>query len=169
MPVMFTVDMPALSRSQAAMRWRELAAVLPEEARAETDQFGELILAPLPTNRHQLSCRASQKQLEQQLGGWAVTSLAINTRIGVRVPDVCWTAEPSRFTDDPAPSAPEICIEVASPGNSAKGLLDKAAAYLDSGAREAVIVELDSRIRCFDANGERPDSVFGLRLSLPVL
>lgn len=166
---MFVVDMPALTRSQAAARWRELAAVLPDETRAEIDQFGELILAPLPSNRHQLLCRALQRQLEQQLGGWAVTSLALNTRIGVRVPDVCWTAEPSRFLDDPAPAAPEVCIEVASPGNSVKGLLDKAAAYLDAGAREAIIVGLDGRIRFFDANGERADSALGLKLSLPEL
>jgi Uma2 family endonuclease len=63
--------------------------------------------------------------------------------------------------------APGICVEVASPGNAEKWLLEKAAAYLAAGATEVVIVELDGRIRFFGKDGERPNSAFGLRLTLP--
>ena len=163
---MFAVQVPALTSAQAAARWLELAPVAPEDGRAEMDQYGELTLSPLPTNRHQYLCGEIARQLLQQLGGSIIPSLAINTRIGIRVPDVCWTAEPRELLEDPAPRAPEVCVEVASPSNTEKWLLEKAAAYLDAGAREVVIVDLDGRIRFFDSSGQRADSAFGLRLSV---
>ena len=162
---MFAVEIPALSRAQAAARWLELAPMAPEDSRAEMDQFGELLLAPLPSNRHQIVCGDIARQLLEQLGGSVIPSLAINTRLGVRVPDMCWTASPATVLEDPASRAPEICVEVASAGNTEKWLLEKAAAYLDAGAREVVIVDVDRRIRFFDSNGLRADSAFGLQLA----
>ncbi len=164
---MFAVDIPALSRSEAAARWLQLATVVPEDGRPEMDQYGELLLAPLPSNCHQVIASEIAGQLRAQLGGTAATSIAINTRIGVRVPDVCWAAALETMLEDPASRAPEICVEVASPGNTEKWLLEKAAAYLDAGAREVVLIEVDGRIRYFEVGGERPDSAFGLHLSLP--
>ena len=161
---MFAIDLPALNDVAAAERWRALGPVMPEDGRPEMDEYGELFLAPLPTNRHQRVTSRIGSQIETAFEGEAIASLAIITRIGVRVPDMCWTARPELFQDDPAATAPEICVEVASPGNTQKWLLEKAAAYLDAGALEAVIVELDGRIRYFDANGERPTSVHGLQL-----
>jgi Uma2 family endonuclease len=163
---MFAVDIPALTRAAAAERWLRLAPVMPEDGRPEMDQYGELLLAPLPSNRHQVIASAISRQLQAQLGGTSATSVAINTRIGVRVPDVCWTAAVEKILEDPAPRAPEICVEVASPGNTEKWLLEKAAAYLDAGASEVILIGLDGRIRYFDAAGERADSAFGLRLTI---
>jgi Uma2 family endonuclease len=165
---MFAVDIPALSRSEAAARWLQLAPVMPEDGRPEMDQYGELILAPRPSNRHQVIASEIARQLGAQLGGTAAGSIAINTRIGVRVPDVCWAAALETMLEDPASLAPEICVEVASPGNTKKWLLEKAAAYLDAGAREVILIELDGGTRYFDVVGARADSAFGLQLSLPV-
>lgn len=80
-------------------------------------------------------------------------------------PDVCWNAEP--LVKDPTVPAPAICIEVQSPDNTRKELDQKLAAYLAAGSREVILVEMSGRIRHFDANGERADSAFGLRLTLP--
>ena len=163
---MFTVHAQALAPATLARRWNELALVLPEDGRAELDEYGELILAPLPTNRHQRIAGWIGSQLQHQLGG-EVGSFAISTRIGVRVPDMCWTGNAAKFESDPAPSAPEICVEVASPGNTSKWLLEKAAAYLAAGAAEVVIVELDGRIRFYGEAGGRDASSFDVVLGLP--
>lgn len=93
------------------------------------------------------------------------TRRAVVTRIGVRVPDVCWNPEP--HAEDPVVPGPAICIEVQSESNTRKELDEKLAAYLAAGAREVILVELSGRIRWFDANGERADSAFGLKLALP--
>jgi len=84
----------------------------------------------------------------------------------VRVPDVCWTAAVEKILEDPAPRAPEICVEVASPGNTEKWLLEKAAAYLDAGASEVILIGSTGAFAIFDAAGERADSAFGLRLTI---
>lgn len=54
-----------------------------------------------------------------------------------------------------------------SESNTRKELDEKLAAYLAAGARDVILVELSGRIRHFDANGERADSAFGLKLALP--
>lgn len=163
---MFPVHAQALNPTALARRWHELAPVLPEDGRAELDEYGELFLAPLPSNRHQRITGWISGQLQQALGG-EIGAFAISTRIGVRVPDACWTRDGARFEQDPAQTAPEICVEVASPGNTERWLLEKAAAYLAAGATEVVIVELDGRIRFFGKDGERADSTFGLKLTIP--
>lgn len=163
---MFAVDAKALTPADLVQRWHELAPLMPEDQRAEIDEFGEFLLAPLPTNRHRRLAGWVAGQLQRALGG-EIGSFAIGTRIGVRVPDMCWTADASRFEADPATSAPEICIEIASPGNTTKWLLEKAAAYLAAGAVEVIVVELDGRTRYFDAAGERSASSFGVVVTLP--
>ncbi len=80
---------------------------------------------------------------------------------------MCWTKDATQFEADPSATAPEICVEVASPGNTSKWLLVKAAAYLAAGAVEVVIVELEGRIRCYGNDGERASSTFGIELTLP--
>jgi Uma2 family endonuclease len=163
---MFAVHSEALTPAALRARWLELGSIMPDDGRAELDEYGELILAPLPTNRHQRISAWVGHQLQHALGG-ETGSYAIMTRIGVRVPDMCWTKDAARFEADPAPLAPEICIEVASPGKTSKWLLEKAVAYLAAGAVEVVIVELDGHIRYYNEAGERDDSSFGVNLTLP--
>lgn len=81
------------------------------------------------------------------------------------MPDVRWNAEPR--AENPVVPASAICIEVESAGNTRKKLDEKLAADLDADAREVILVELGGRIRFSDTGGERADSGFGLKLSLP--
>jgi len=104
-------------------------------------------------------------RIVDQLGGEALPGFGVLTRIGVRVPDICWQAEPT--LDDPAEPAPTICVEVQSESNTRRELDEKVSAYLDAGCREVVLVETSGRIRFFAADGERTESTFGLRVQLP--
>jgi Uma2 family endonuclease len=49
--------------------------------------------------------------------------------------------------------APEICIEVISPSNTAEEIAEKRALYFEAGAREVWICELDGRLS-FYCGGE---------------
>jgi hypothetical protein len=117
-------------------------------------------LAGLPAPRAEVIV-----QLRDQLGGGPLPGVGVVTRIGVRVPDVRWNAEPR--AENPVVPAWAICIEVESAGNTRKKLDEKLAADLDADAREVILVELGGRIRFSDTGGERADSGFGLKLSLP--
>jgi hypothetical protein len=58
-------------------------------------------------------------------------------------------------------------VEVLSPDNRRREIEDKTRAYLEAGAQEVIVVETGGRIRYVGAQGERPDSAFGLKLVLP--
>ncbi len=154
-----------LAPEALAQRWRDLAREPNLPDRWELDEYGEIVAMNPPAGPHQRIVAALLRQLMDALGGDPLPGIGVVTRIGVRVPDVCWNPEP--HSEDPVAVAPAICIEVQSPDNTRKELDEKLAAYLAAGAREVILVELSGRIRFFDAQGERPDSAFGLRLTLP--
>ena len=154
-----------LAPEALVQRWRDLAARAGLPERWELDEYGEVVEMNPPGGPHQRVVLALAMQLLEQLGGDALPGAGVVTRIGVRVPDVCWNPEP--HTEDPVVPAPAICIEVQSESNTRKELDEKLAAYLAAGAREVILVELSGRIRWFDADGERADSAFGLKLALP--
>lgn len=156
---------PRLAAEALVERWRTLLVTpgLPE--RCELDEYGEIVDVNPPTGTHQRVVTALIVQLREQLGGDVLPGVGVVTRIGIRVPDVCWNPEP--HVEDPAVPAPAICIEVESAGNTRKELDEKLSAYLAAGAREVILVELSGRVRFFDTGGERPASAFGLELELP--
>jgi Uma2 family endonuclease len=99
-----------------------------------------------------------------------MTECSVETRIGVRVPDVAW-ASPEFIAvhgvTTPFPSAPEICVEVLSPSNTAAQINEKAAAYLEAGAGEVWLVSDDRGIEIITKSGPSASSAFGIELVLP--
>src|SRR5262245_52276637 len=71
--------------------------------------------------------------------GRVLTECPISTADGVRAADVAW-ASPERMDElgDQVcfPRAPEICVEVLSPGNTEAEVREKMVLYFDAGARE---------------------------------
>lgn len=158
-----------LSAEQLAQRWRELAQDPRTPDFFELDEFGELIVSPYPTNRHELIADEVRDALQAQLGPRASTAVSVLTRRGVKRPDATWMPE-SRWDEsgfaDPLPFAPDICVEVVSPSNVAAEMQMKVAAYLEAGAREVILVGLDRTVRFFGTEGERVVSAFGIQLAL---
>ncbi len=66
--------------------------------------------------------------------------------------DVAWLA-PGRLEIDQDPlvltRAPEICVEIFSPSNSASEINEKCALYFDAGATEVWICSLDGSVSFF--------------------
>ncbi len=154
-----------LSPTQLAERWRQLLVDPTAPDRCEIDAYGEIVVMNPPKKLHQRIVRAIQRQVEDKLGGEALPGFGVLTRIGVRVPDICWQAQPT--PDDPADPAPTICVEVQSESNTRRELDEKISAYLEAGSREVILVELSGRIRFFAASGEKASSAFGLALTIP--
>jgi Uma2 family endonuclease len=71
--------------------------------------------------------------------GRVLTECPISTADGVKAADIAW-ASPQRMTElgnrTCFPHAPEICVEVLSPGNSIAEIQEKTALYMDAGAQE---------------------------------
>ena len=81
------------------------------------------------------------------LGGETSGETPIATAMGLFVADAAWAS--AKFIrahggETPLMRAPEICIELVSPSNSAKEVEEKRIAYLATGAEEAWILYLQS-------------------------
>src|SRR5271165_6204348 len=94
--------------------------------------------------------------LVERLGGEAAIEPQIITSDGVKVPDVCWL-HPDRYAEasdpDPFILAPEICVEVVSPGNTPNELEQKRALYFAAGAVEVWICDRSNNMHFYSAGG----------------
>lgn len=66
-----------------------------------------------------------------------------------------------RGEESPFLAAPEVCVEVRSPGNTQAEMAHKTRLYLESGAAEVWIVEEDGARQIVGSDGEREHSRFG--------
>jgi Uma2 family endonuclease len=160
----------ALDRDELLRRWNALAADPDSPDHFELDELGELILAPNPTNDHQLVVAEVARQIAEQLGPRAAAEISVYTDRGIRVPGVVWMPA-DRWREvkgqSPCPFAPALCVEVFSLSNSRAEIAMKIGAYLRAGAREVIIVGLDGSVDHFDAQGRRDRSALGVALALP--
>jgi len=126
------------------------------EGRIETDRHGHLIMSPLPSATHgRFQSRIAYLLQTFLPKGETLTECPISTADGVRAADVAWASPHCmRELGNRAcfPRAPEICVEVASPGNSVREIKEKMALYFNAGASEVWICAQTGAIQFFDKN-----------------
>ena len=146
-----------------AEKWREVVnnPVLqdfPYKLELNEDGKVEFTMSPA-TNRHSLWQFKIGALLERTLGGEVLVECSILTDKGVKVADVVWASPEffARYGDmTPYPQAPELCIEVTSPSNSAREeLARKTQLYLEAGAVEVWIVREDGTVELYGPEGQR--------------
>lgn len=151
------------------MRWQDVLADpslqnLPYKI--ELNEKGIIEMSPASFSHSRLQGKIAV-QLSLQLGGEIFTELAIQTSQGVRVPDVAWGSESYTLMHQGelwASSAPELCIEILSPSNTAKDMLERVALFLQAGAIEVWLVEENGAISQYDSTGQISASRFPANL-----
>ncbi len=124
--------------------------------KVETTRGGSILMSPA-SNWH----GSAQSQIVVALSkgrkdGEIINECSILTSDGVKVADVAWASE--RFMEThgyktPYLIAPEICVEVVSPGNTAAEIERKVELYLTKGAHEVWIVHQDGGVQFFTTSG----------------
>lgn len=113
----------------------------------ELNRWGRIEMSPA-SNRHGMLQSDISAELRVRPGGRVIVECSIQTTDGVRVADVAWISS-ERLAEmgdvTPFPRAPEICVEIMSPGNSWAEMHVKAGLYLEAGAREVWIQHLDGQ------------------------
>jgi Uma2 family endonuclease len=144
-------------------RWTELLAdpdLAQFEGRIETDRHGHLLMSPPPACQHgRLQARIAISLNRCMDHGEVLTECPISTADGVRASDVAWaSAGRIRELGDQAcfRRAPEICVEVFSPGNTEAELREKMALCLDAGAQEVWFCSESGTMRFFCADETEP-------------
>jgi len=139
-------------------RWDELLAdreLAKIEGRIETDRYGHVIMSPPPAANHgAFQYRIARLLDDLMRRGRVFTECPVSTADGVRAADVAW-ASPERVKElgnrTCFPHAPEICVEVLSPGNSDAEIEEKKALYFEAGAGEVWVCGILGDMKFFSA------------------
>ncbi len=169
--IMSMIDTPTLITSKELLQqWAALAQDEQSPDHYELTEYGELVLSPRAETDHQRICAEIAFQLRSQLGGEAVYEAAVLTpTAGLRVPDVVWMPQ-ERWAQLPRNAvleAPDLVVEVLSPGNRKPEMDHKIHGYRQSGVKEVIIVGLTGTVEYIHPDGRHTTSIFPLHLSLP--
>ena len=122
----------------------------------ETTRSGKIIMSPAAA-MHGWYQSKIDRLLGELMPGWeGMTECAIETVDGVKVPDVAgmsrefWNLHCHSIC---LPVAPEICVEVASPSNSRKEMLQKMRLYFKAGAQEVWFCDKKGRMEFWGKPG----------------
>jgi Uma2 family endonuclease len=124
--------------------------------KVELNRSGQIIMSPTRA-RHGYYASKIARLLKELMGaGETFVELAIETEDATKVADAAWSSQ-ARFAvikDEVSCSvAPEICVEVRSPGNSDGEIALKRDLYLKAGAREYWVCDQAGHIEFFDSIG----------------
>lgn len=137
-------------------RWSEILndpelARLPH--RIETDRHGHIVMTPPPAPFHGQKQSFLSAVLQRMLPqGTVITECPVSTSDGVKAIDVAWLDAPRHQEIRDAVClirAPEICVEVLSPSNTAAEIREKMALYFEAGAREVWICNQDGTMHFY--------------------
>lgn len=148
----------AAARTPAGLSWDEICRDprfrdLPYKI--ETNARGQIVMSPTTLYHGALQAEIGGL-LRDRLSGRVVTESAVATSDGKKVADVAWfSAERWEEVKDSldAPVAPEIAVEIHSPGNTDEELAHKRDLYFESGAEEVWICSRDGHLAFFDSKG----------------
>jgi Uma2 family endonuclease len=130
------------SRAFHLKRWEEVYRD-PElrklSGKIETNRYGQIVMMPPPGFSHTTRQAAIFAHLLKTMPPSAGAEVAVLTSDGVKGVDVAWFSR-SRvkkgLKGEVLTIAPEICVEVFSPGNTKEEMEAKRALYFESGAEE---------------------------------
>jgi Uma2 family endonuclease len=103
-------------------------------------------MSPAPTVKHQSIVGDFYNQLKQQLKGKSCVPYVAPLDVvlsdnDVVQPDVLVVCDPAKITEENIQGAPDLVVEVLSPGTALKDMREKKALYERSGVREYVVID----------------------------
>ncbi len=121
--------------------------------RVETDRYGQIIMSPPPAPEHGKDQFGVGKRLDQLLpAGQIITECPVSTAEGVKLVNVAWMSE-GRWQAQRGQvcfaQAPEICVEILSPGNTRREMIEKKRLYFAAGAEEVWFWHRDGPMEFF--------------------
>ena len=147
-------------------RWAEILAdselaKLPH--RIETDRHGHIIMSPPPAPNHGNRQSKIAQLLEHSFSqGNSLTECPLSTSDGVKAIDVAWLSAGRSNEAQNATCltrAPEICVEILSPNNTTGEIQEKIELYLEAGAREVWVCQLNGDMVFHSPTGKMASSV----------
>lgn len=126
----------------------------------ELNKYGQIVMSPASNWRGALKVRIGHGLLE--LGGEVISECSVETSDSTKVADVAWLS--AGFVEEfgmttPYAKAPEICVEILSPSNSAAEMNEKRSLYFEAGAHEVCECDQDGVLTFYQQDGMIEQSV----------
>lgn len=137
----------------------------------EMNERGSMEVSPATRRHASLQTLLASELRRLKPEGVTLTQCAVETELGVRVPDVAWASADFVLANGlvaPLPSAPDLCIEMLSHLNRRLQVLDKVTAYLTAGAREVWLVHENGLLEILSVLGARARSGLGVDIKLSI-
>lgn len=132
--------------------------------RFETDEHGQIIMSPPPAPSHGNKQSTISFLLRKHAPeGKVISECPVSTLKGVKAADVAWCSlEIWRESEGKSCllRAPEICVEILSPSNTASEIEEKKQLYFDAGAQEVWLCAEDGTMSFFLPNAPAASSPF---------
>lgn len=164
-----------LSPAELRSRWQRMLEdplLTDVPGKLELNEKGTIELSPASTRHGILQAFVAGELRRLRPDGTTITECAVETELGIRVPDVAWASPEFMHrhgTVSPLPRAPELCIEVLSAANSAPEMRQKTAAYLTAGAIEVWLIAEDGTIEMLDERGRVAASRLDIAITPPAI
>ena len=122
----------------------------------ELNEYGKIVMAPVRVTHSAYQLAIGHLMESMRSDGKGLAECAIHTHGGTQVADVAWASR-EHFEqikhEVECSVAPEVCVEVFSPGNTDKEMREKRELYFETGAEEVWYCDEDGRLSFFDAEG----------------
>ena len=152
-------------------RWSEIlsdSSLADLPYRIETNAYGELVMNPPPSGSHSDRQGRITILLDRHLSNHTLPECPISTIDGVKAADVGWfSAERFARVDgqNAFEIAPEICVEILSPSNTAAEMRHKRHLYFEAGAEEVWQCDPSGQLAFYMSNS--PDAPDGNSIRCP--
>jgi Uma2 family endonuclease len=127
----------------------------------ELNRLNQVVMSPSHPHHSRLQSKIARILGDLLSNGEAIVELAIETEDSTKVPDVVWASKATiarRSGEISWLSAPEICVEVLSPANTAEEMANKRALYFERGAAEVWLCSWEGNMTFYGAEGKLKNS-----------
>ncbi|MCK5917377.1 MAG: Uma2 family endonuclease [Cocleimonas sp.] len=128
----------------------------------ELNEWGKILMSPASNSHGRKQFDIGVLIKDAKKSGQIIIECSIQTEKGTKVADIAWLSDEffARHGDKtPYEVAPEICVEVISPSNSRGEMQEKIKLYLDRGALEVWLCDLEGKITYYGHTGQLAHSI----------
>ncbi len=123
----------------------------------ELNQWEQIVMSPSSIRHVLFQDRIAEWLKFLSKRGKTLQEFPVETSENVKVPDVIWMSD-ERFAQIgdrvSSPIAPEVCVEVMSPGNTKAQMLGKGKLYFEAGAQEVWLCDNNGAIEFYTPSGQ---------------
>ncbi|MCI5139320.1 MAG: Uma2 family endonuclease [Candidatus Electrothrix sp. AR1] len=124
--------------------------------KVELNEWGKIVMTPASNLHGNLQVKIAMKLMLLLKEGEVSAEVSIQTSKNVKVADVAWASAEfisQHGFETPYSMAPEICVEVISPGNTKGDMAEKRELYLAKGAKEVWFCDESGEMEFFTYEG----------------